>query len=59
MKIRQITKGGHANLFACPQIANPQILGLIANPQIYLESQSANPQICRKKAVFLIEIDFG
>ncbi len=45
------TKGGHANFVGSPQIANPQILGLISQSQtrIFLRCASpqiVNPQIC-------------
>jgi hypothetical protein len=46
-----LTKGGNANFFVGPQIANPQILGLIPQSQIRkflrcASPQIANPQIC-------------
>jgi hypothetical protein len=58
------TKGGHADFFLCPKIANPQNLGLIPQSQIRkllscASPQLTNPQICndlyanRKYANFL------
>jgi hypothetical protein len=54
------TKGGHAKFFDSPQIANPQIHGLIPQAQTRKSQirklpwcpsvQIANPQICKAKS---------
>jgi hypothetical protein len=51
-----IDKGGHANYFFTPQIANPRILGLIPQSKIRkflrcASPQIANPQICNDYSV--------
>ncbi len=46
-----LSKGGQANFFDGPQIANPQIPhSAIANLKISVVCQSANPQICNDKS---------
>ncbi len=44
-----IAKSGHAIFFVSPQIANPQILGLIPQAQICTFLRCASPQIPNPK----------